>query len=105
MFRAAVLDPTAISPSEELADMQCPLRRECQAILAVDRDTPRIEARAKQYAPQAMEALVEIATSGKSDSALVAASLPILDRVFGSHDIPFRRKTSQTFGTLFQIGR
>jgi hypothetical protein len=37
----------------------------------------------KEYAPQAMEALVKIATTGKSDSARVAASIAILDRAFG----------------------
>jgi hypothetical protein len=42
-----------------------------------------IEALARQYAPQAMEALVKIATTGKSDSARVAASIAILDRAFG----------------------
>jgi hypothetical protein len=38
---------------------------------------------ARQYAPEAMEALVKIATTGKSDSARVAASIAILDRAFG----------------------
>jgi hypothetical protein len=42
-----------------------------------------IEALARQYAPQAMEALVKIAMSGKTDSARVAASIAILDRAFG----------------------
>jgi hypothetical protein len=42
-----------------------------------------IEQLARQYAPQAMEALVKIATTGKSDSARVAASIAILDRAFG----------------------
>jgi hypothetical protein len=42
-----------------------------------------IEALARQYAPQAMEALVKIATTGKSDSARVAAATAILDRAFG----------------------
>jgi hypothetical protein len=42
-----------------------------------------IEAMARQYAPQAMEALVKIAMTGKSDSARVAASIAILDRAFG----------------------
>jgi hypothetical protein len=42
-----------------------------------------IEALARQYAPQAMEALVKIALTGKSDSARVAASIAILDRAFG----------------------
>jgi hypothetical protein len=42
-----------------------------------------VEALARQYAPQAMEALVKIATPGKSDSARVAASIAILDRAFG----------------------
>jgi hypothetical protein len=42
-----------------------------------------IEAMARQYAPQAMEALIKIATSGKSDSARVAAATAILDRAFG----------------------
>jgi hypothetical protein len=37
----------------------------------------------KEYAPQAMEALVKIAMTGKSDSARVAASIAILDRAFG----------------------
>jgi hypothetical protein len=35
------------------------------------------------YAPQAMEALVKIATTGKLDGARVAASIAILDRAFG----------------------
>jgi hypothetical protein len=42
-----------------------------------------IEAMARRYAPQAMEALVKIATTGKSDSARVAAATAILDRAFG----------------------
>jgi len=42
-----------------------------------------IEALARQYAPQAIEALVKIATSGQSDSARVAAATAILDRAFG----------------------
>jgi len=42
-----------------------------------------IEALARQYATQAMEAGVKIATSGKSDSARVAVSIAILDRAFG----------------------
>jgi hypothetical protein len=42
-----------------------------------------IEQLARQYAPQAMEALVKIAMSGKTDSARVAASIAILDRAFG----------------------
>jgi hypothetical protein len=42
-----------------------------------------IEALARQYAPQAMEALIKIAANGKSDSARVAASIAILDRAFG----------------------
>jgi hypothetical protein len=42
-----------------------------------------IEAMAVQYAPQAMQALVKIALSGKSDSARVAATTAILDRTFG----------------------
>jgi hypothetical protein len=48
-----------------------------------------IEQLARQYAPQAMEALVKIATSGKSDSSRVAAATAILDRAFG--------RPSQTF--------
>jgi hypothetical protein len=42
-----------------------------------------IEQLARQYAPQAMEALVKIAMSGKTDSARVAAATAILDRAFG----------------------
>jgi len=42
-----------------------------------------IEQLARQYAPQAMEALVKIAMTGKTDSARVAASIAILDRAFG----------------------
>jgi hypothetical protein len=42
-----------------------------------------IGALARLYAPQAMEALVKIAMTGKSDSARVATSIPILDRAFG----------------------
>ena len=42
-----------------------------------------IEALARQHAPQAMEALVKIAMSGKTDSARVAAATAILDRAFG----------------------
>jgi hypothetical protein len=42
-----------------------------------------IEQLARQCAPQAMEAPVKIATTGKSDSARVAASIAILDRAFG----------------------
>jgi hypothetical protein len=38
---------------------------------------------ARKYPPQAMEALVKIATSSKSDSARVAAAIAILNRVFG----------------------
>jgi Family of unknown function (DUF5681) len=43
----------------------------------------QIEALARQYAPQAMEALAKIAMSGKTDSARVAAATAILDRAFG----------------------
>jgi len=42
-----------------------------------------IEALARKYAPQAMQALVKIATSGKSDTARVAAATEILDRAYG----------------------
>jgi hypothetical protein len=37
---------------------------------------------ARKYAPQVTEALVKIATTGKSDSARVAAATPILDPAF-----------------------
>jgi hypothetical protein len=42
-----------------------------------------IEQLAKEYAPQAMQALLKVATTGKSESARVAASIAILDRAFG----------------------
>jgi hypothetical protein len=42
-----------------------------------------IEALARQYAPQALDVLLKIATEGKSDSARVAAATAILDRAFG----------------------
>jgi len=42
-----------------------------------------IEQLAREYAPQAMRALLRVATTGKSESARVAASIAILDRAFG----------------------
>ena len=51
-----------------------------------------IEALARQYAPQAMEALIKVALSGKTDSARVAAATAILDRARCSG--LFSRKTS-----------
>jgi hypothetical protein len=38
---------------------------------------------ARQHAPEAMAALVEIATQGKSESARVAAATALLDRGYG----------------------
>ena len=38
---------------------------------------------ARQHAPEAMAALVEIATQGKSESARVAAAIALLDRGYG----------------------
>jgi hypothetical protein len=38
---------------------------------------------ARQHAPEAMAALVEIATRGKSESARVAAATALLDRGYG----------------------
>jgi hypothetical protein len=42
-----------------------------------------IEVLPRQYAPQAMQALVKIAATDKSDSARVTAATAILDRAFG----------------------
>ena len=38
---------------------------------------------ARQHAPEAMAALVEIAKRGKSESARVAAAIALLDRGYG----------------------
>src|SRR5450631_3407093 len=42
-----------------------------------------IQELARQHAPQALAALVEIATSGVSESARVAAACALLDRGYG----------------------
>jgi hypothetical protein len=56
-----------------------------------------IEALARKYAPQTMEALVKIATTGKSDSArLRRSSIGLLV----GRAKPFGRRTSQTSNTL-----
>jgi hypothetical protein len=61
-----------------------PSRREHQVIRAAGQKKMKhvieIEALARRYAPQV---LVKIATTGKSDSARVAAATAILDRAFG----------------------
>jgi hypothetical protein len=59
-----------------------------------------IEALAREYAPQ-----IKTATTGKSDSARVAASIAILDRAFGRPRRTFRRKGSQTSNTGSQTSR
>jgi hypothetical protein len=50
-----------------------------------------IEALARQYAPQAMQALVKIAMNGKSDSALRLQSGSSIGHLAG-HPKPFARK-------------
>lgn len=42
-----------------------------------------IQELARKYAPQAIEALVKVATKGKSEAARVTAATVLLDRGFG----------------------
>jgi hypothetical protein len=63
-----------------------------------------IEVLARQYAPQAMQALVKIATTGKSDSARVTAVTAILDRAFGGHSKHFGQEADRSRPSLFQTG-
>jgi hypothetical protein len=42
-----------------------------------------LEDLAKTHAPEALQALVKVATSGKSEAAIVAAAIALLDRGYG----------------------
>jgi hypothetical protein len=72
MLRAAVLDPIGISLSDELADMQCPSRREYQPNPGgrpKKTETLLNEALAKRYASRGLE-------WGPSRSGVAAAIPP-----------------------------
>jgi hypothetical protein len=49
---------------------------------------------ARQHAPEAMAALVDIATRGKSESARVAAATVLLDRGYGCFSFLAARNVS-----------